>query len=130
MFDNTVDAFNAVLYGHQNFELTPLRIYSGSVLDETRMPDPSEAGEENQIIVTFDYATGAICREDGYAKVNRVRYGTVVVHFGRFFKPHILHIKKAEGYSLFYSVLVNDDLTKDICKSFSLSLPFSFVVLV
>ena len=57
-----------MLYGHQNFELTPLRIYSGSVLDETRMPDPSETGEENQIIVTFDYATGAICRADNYEK--------------------------------------------------------------
>jgi len=68
VFDNTVDSFNAVLYGHQNFELTPLRIYSGSVLDETRMPDPSETGEENQIIVTFDYATGAICRADNYEK--------------------------------------------------------------
>ena len=60
VFDDSVDSFNAVLYGHQDFELTPLRIYSGSVLDETEMPNPGETGDENQIIVHFDYATGAI----------------------------------------------------------------------
>ena len=68
VFDDSVDSFNAVLYGHQDFELTPLRIYSGSVLDESQMPNPGEAGDDNQIIVHFDYATGAIVREDQYAK--------------------------------------------------------------
>ena len=69
IFDDSVDSFNAVKYGHQDFELPPLRIYSASVLDEMQMPSPNEeAGDENEIIVHFDYATGTIVREDQYAK--------------------------------------------------------------
>ena len=68
VFDDTLDSFSAVHPGHQDFELTPLRIYSGSVLDETQMPSPGEGNDDNQIVVHFDYATGAIVREDNYAK--------------------------------------------------------------
>ena len=65
IFDNNVDSFNAILYGHQDFDLTPLRIYRGSILSPDIMPNP-DTNDDNQMIITFELTTGAITRADNY----------------------------------------------------------------
>ena len=64
VFDN-LDLFKAHMHGHQDFGMVPSRIYSGSIQSESGIPEPSD---ENQMIITFDYATGQICRADNYVK--------------------------------------------------------------
>ena len=41
VFDNpTETGFNALLFGHQDFGMTPLRMYTGSVVDDASLPVP------------------------------------------------------------------------------------------
>lgn len=76
VFDNNVDTFNAYMYGHQDFNMSPLRMYNGSVQSETSIPAP-EPKDENQMVVTFDFATGQICHTENYAKA-QIEAGHIV----------------------------------------------------
>ena len=63
VLDNNLEPFNHTLIGdHQDFGCPPSRMYLASFVNETSMPESSE--DRNQIIVTFDYATGTISRAD------------------------------------------------------------------
>ena len=59
VLDNNLDSFNHTLIGqHQDFDCAPVRMYLASFVNESNMPEPTE--DQNQIVVTFDYATGTI----------------------------------------------------------------------
>ena len=65
VLDNNLDAFNHTRIGQdQDFDCNPLRMYLASFVNETSMPESSGDGE--QMIVTFDYATGTISHTDKY----------------------------------------------------------------
>ena len=67
VLDNNLEPFNHTLIAeHQDFGCPPSRMYLASFVNETSMPESTE--DRNQIIVTFDYATGTISRTDNLFK--------------------------------------------------------------